>query len=474
MLLAGASATRDSTLSEPTQSVATVLTVTSSDGLLAALQNAHAGDTIQLAAGNYGSISLAGLHFDGTVTIQSADSANQAVLSGLTVDSSSGLAFNHLDVAMNGPVYGVTVTNSSNIAFSADKVHNTDGLDEGVGFFIRDSSGVSVTGSEITKVGSGIGQLDNTNLNFSNNNIHDLETDGIFGGGSSNVTVAGNHFTDFHPAVGDHPDAIQFWGSATGAAPSDIVIADNVITRGSGDPIQGIFIENTQNLTITGNAMTGTMFNGISLSGSTNALVQDNVVQGDTDMPSRIIARDGSVNVTVTGNSVSSDVVNLQQAGGADNVNFVLGPNTTIPTAAIGDVSLLTTWVTQNGGLAVIGTTGTDVLTGGSTGDLLVSVGGTDTMTGGAGADVFYFQKAPTVAAQITDFTHGQDTLDLHTLLTAYQGTDPVADQWVKFQTDTTGTTVLVDVDGPTGSASFVAVAKLAGVTALSSTDWIF
>ncbi|WP_299538797.1 hypothetical protein, partial [Phenylobacterium sp.] len=61
--------------------MATVLTVTSSDGLLAALQNAHAGDTIQLAAGNYGSISLAGLHFDGTVTIQSADSANQAVLS---------------------------------------------------------------------------------------------------------------------------------------------------------------------------------------------------------------------------------------------------------------------------------------------------------------------------------------------------------------------------------------------------------
>ncbi|MDB5436463.1 MAG: hypothetical protein JWR47_2720, partial [Phenylobacterium sp.] len=57
---------------------------------------------------------------------------------------------------------------------------------------------------------------------------------------------------------------------------------------------------------------------------------------------------------TVTGNSVSSDVVNLQQAGGADNVNFVLGPNTTIPTAAIGDVSLLNTWLAQHTGTSVV------------------------------------------------------------------------------------------------------------------------
>jgi parallel beta-helix repeat protein len=439
--------------------------VTTSDGLWSALKTAHAGDTVLLAPGTYSTVSLSNFHFDGTVTIQSADPTHEAVVNGIMLNTSSGLAFNNIELVANGTGTGATVVSSSNISLSGLTVHGDSTTPQGLGALVRDSSNVSISNSDFTQLGSGIAHLNSTNINFSNNTLHNLETDGIFGGGSTHVVVDGNQFTDFHPLTGDHPDAIQFWGNADGSPGSDIAITNNVITRGAGDPIQGVFIENSQNLVISGNAMTGTLFNGISLSTSGNASVENNLVQGATDMPSRIIVRDGSTNVTVAGNTITQDVVNLHQAGGADNVNFILGPNTTIGSAAVGDVSTLNAFVAQEALGKVVGTSGNDVLT---------TNGGADTMTGGAGADTFYFQKAPTGVNLITDFTHGQDTLDLHTLLANYHGTDPVADQWVKFQSDATGTTVYVDTDGPTGAGAYVAVAKLAGVTSLVSTDWVF
>jgi parallel beta-helix repeat protein len=330
------------------------VTVTTSDGLYAALKAAHPGDTIQLAAGNYTAIDLSNFNFNGTVTIQSADPAHEAVFTGLSMSNSSGLAFKNMQVSMTGDGYGVYVGGgSSNIAFSAVDVHGVTavpGAAVGLGYFIRDSSGVSITNSQLSDLGSGIGHYNDNGLTISNNTLTNLEADGIFGGGSSHVVVTGNQLSDFHPAVGDHPDAIQFWGSSAGLpTPSDITIADNVITRGAGDVMQGIFIENSQNLTITGNAMAGTMYNGISLSNSTNTLIQNNFVQGDVDMSSWIIARNGSVNVTVTGNTVSSTIIST-----SDNVNYVQGPNTTIAPAAIGDVSLLNTWVSQHSGVTVV------------------------------------------------------------------------------------------------------------------------
>jgi Right handed beta helix region len=453
------------------------VTVTNAADLMTALNSAHAGDTINLAAGNYGTVSLYGLHFNGTVTIQSADNANEAVINSLTVQSSSGISFSHVDLAMTGGGYGAYVLSSQNIAFdsfTAQGTPDSTGAAQGVAFFARASSGVSVTNSEISQVGVGIVDLDSDHLTFANNYIHDVQSDGIDNAGSSNVVIAGNRFTNFHPVDGDHPDAIQFWAGSNGTAGNNITVADNVITRGNGDVMQGIFVEATQNISITGNAMAGTMYNGISVSTTTNALIQNNFVQGYNDMGSRIIARDASANVTVTGNTISEPVVNLQVSTEPNVTNFVLGTNTLISTSAIGDTSALNNWVTQTGGSVLVGTAGNDILTGTSGNNLFVAVGGLDTMTGGGGNDVFSFQALPSGVDQITDFVHGQDTLDLHALLNNYTGSNPVADQWVKFTSDSTGTTVYVDSDGPSGSASFTAVAKLVGVTSITSSDWIF
>ncbi|HXD25616.1 MAG TPA: right-handed parallel beta-helix repeat-containing protein, partial [Propionibacteriaceae bacterium] len=303
------------------------MTISNSDGLWAALKSAHAGDTILLAPGVYTPIWLNGFHFDGTVTITSADPANQAVLNGVTLNDVSGLNLDHLNVAVNGSAStGVSVMNSASVTLSNLAVMGTTGIDEGVGVMVRASRDVVVTASDFTKIGSAIGHLDSHDVTISNNDIHDIKTDGIFGGGSTAVHVIANHISTFHPAPGDHPDAIQFWGSSTGAAGDDITISDNVITRGAGDMIQGIFLEASNHVTITGNAMAGTMYSGISLYGVQTGLVQDNFVQGFTDEDSRIIIRGQSSNITVDHN-VTTDLMNYQD-GGLPNPNYVASDNT--------------------------------------------------------------------------------------------------------------------------------------------------
>ena len=330
-----------------------VVTVSGSDGLMAALQGAQAGDTILLAPGTYSAIYIGGLHFDGAVTIQSADPAHQAVLNGITFDGSSGLALNNVDVAVNGSwAKGVTVMSSANISMSGLTVHGVTGVDEGVGVSVRNSQGITVSSSDFTKVGSGIGFADSSNLTFAHNTFHDLETDGIFGGGSSHVVVDGNAFSDFHPMPGDHPDAIQFFAGTGGVHGSDITVSNNVITRGAGEVIQGIFVEATDNITIVGNAMTGTAYNGISLSTTSGALVQDNFVQGFADMGSRIITRGESSNVTVTHNT--SESVVTYNDDGMPLPNYVATDNTIIPAAAINDLSTINDWLSKHVGTPLV------------------------------------------------------------------------------------------------------------------------
>jgi len=125
--------------------------------------------------------------------------------------------------------------------------------------------------------------------------------------------------------------------------------------------------------------------------------------------------------------------------------------------------------ITSNGVGATLNGAGGD--------DVLVSNGGRDVLTGGTGRDVFQFASPPAATARITDFTVGQDVLDLRALLTGYAGPAPVIDGWVTFASDGAGGTIVnVDPDGPAAPHPLVAVADLVGVsTPLSmQSDWIF
>ncbi|MGA0606021.1 sialate O-acetylesterase [Phenylobacterium sp. VNQ135] len=101
-----------------------------------------------------------------------------------------------------------------------------------------------------------------------------------------------------------------------------------------------------------------------------------------------------------------------------------------------------------------------DALIGGAGADTLNASQGSDVLTGGGGADVFAWAAQPWSPARVTDFTAGEDRLDLSDLLKAagYSGADPVADGWVfLFDDGAGGQKVLVDPDGPGGAwANFV------------------
>jgi beta-glucanase (GH16 family)/Ca2+-binding RTX toxin-like protein len=107
------------------------------------------------------------------------------------------------------------------------------------------------------------------------------------------------------------------------------------------------------------------------------------------------------------------------------------------------------------------------VLVGGAGADTFNAGQGSDTMTGGAGGDTFAWAKNPWSPGTITDFQVGVDKLDVSKVYAnGYHGTDPLADHYALFVSDGHGgAAVLIDPDGPSGSAAFNYVADLLGVS---------
>jgi len=94
------------------------------------------------------------------------------------------------------------------------------------------------------------------------------------------------------------------------------------------------------------------------------------------------------------------------------------------------------------------------VLTGGSGEDTFYAGHNSVIMTGDGGVDTYIFQYLPWNAGHITDFSVGNDKINLSALFTAsgYAGSDPVADGYLQFLSDGAGATqVLYDSDGPGG-----------------------
>lgn len=327
-------------------------TVSTSAQLVAALKSAASGDVIKLAAGEYTPITLRDINFAGNVTIQSEDNNHPATITALTIRESSGLTFKNLEMYVapgkNNPIQASA---SKNITFDSLDVHGTlDGspADDASAMLIRNSDNIVIKNSEFQQLWHGVGLLDNTNVTITGNSFHDIRTDGVRGGGNSNLTVSGNYFTDFYPAAGDHPDAIQLWTTNTTERVSNITIADNTIVRGEGAPTQGIFLRDQvgtlpfQNVTITGNALIGTGYNGIAVGHADNLTISDNDVVSVQGMESWI--RLDKVNSgTVSNNSAARYIYSTSpNVAKADNLQTAM--------ISLGDVRRLGSWIDAHAG----------------------------------------------------------------------------------------------------------------------------
>jgi Ca2+-binding RTX toxin-like protein len=374
-------------------------TVDSAAALNAALKNAHSGDTILLASGTYAGVAATDLHFADGVTVTAAQGAH-AVLTSLTVKASSGLTFTGLEFyadpsGVQNPF--LVRSGSTDIHFDHLNVHGSlDGnpQDDVQGMLIRDSSNVSVTNSEFQQLWTGLAHQNMQGATVSGNSFHDIRMDAVRGGGSSFVTISGNTFTNFDPVTGDHADAIQFW-SLTAPA-HDITIAGNLIERGDGAVMQGVFMRDGgggmpfENVAITGNYLAGTSYNGVEVQGGEHVTVAGNYVQGYLDMYSRIYlstVSDGQL----TDNSANKYIIDSTDTG------LTMTGNAALAQASDGGAAALALWkLSHQQGVYLSGTSGADTLTGSNGADTLVGGAG-DRLTGGSGDDLYVVAGKSTI-----------------------------------------------------------------------------
>jgi nitrous oxidase accessory protein NosD len=331
--------------------------------LQAELLTAVDGDIIRVAAGSYPFTLVTGKVFGTDVTIKADNPASKPVFEGLHFRSCTHIKVQDIETTMSvAPRYGVymltctdmTVTGclargSAAVAFAAD-AH---------AMFARDSERITITDNEIKWTEFGIGHLDCDTLTITDNDIHDIQCDGVRGGGSNNVTVDANRIYNFFPLTGDHADGIQFWTTNVARVTTNITVTNNLIYRGAGSSSilpQGVFFRDQigaryHGITITGNAIVGGLYNGICVQGytlngvptySTGVVIEDNFILGFSDQRSwlRITLTDGA---SFSNNEYSylANAANVNLTTGSGNVKLT---EATTP----GDYTLLDAWLVDH------------------------------------------------------------------------------------------------------------------------------
>lgn len=323
--------------------MATII-VSNANGLNAALAAAKGGDTIKLAAGNYGDFIVKGKVFASDVTITSLSDTNPAQFHSLSITGSQGLNFVGLKVdfaptetTMNFSS-AVKISDSSDISFiggeikggpsvngvpqsatELDKTGNVIGLPTGRGLTIERSSNVTVEDTEIHHVHRGLVLSKSSDLTIKDNHIHDVRTSPIVGGGLNRVVIEGNHVHDSTPfrwGSVDHADFIHLWtdpDAQTGPS-TDIRIVNNVIEQGKGEAILGIYLDDNQNklgfsnVTISNNLIMNGNGQGLRLENVFDSVVTNNTLlqtSGSTKDAPGIKITFGSHDLVVSGNFAS-------------------------------------------------------------------------------------------------------------------------------------------------------------------------
>ena len=262
--------------------------------LAAAVAKVTGGETILLAAGDYGSLSVMNKLLTATVTIKSADSAHDAVFANIRVHNSSGFVFSDIDVhrplAAGEPDWtqAVYVSNSKRIDFVG--VDFTGSLDnnpwnDGVGLRVAYSQDFRVVDSTFAQWNNAATFEHVDRLAVIGNSVTDVR-EGLDFAAVHNVTIAQNRLFGFDPnlAAGDHSDSIQFWNAGVNEGSTHVVIRDNVMMQGANGGIHGILIgaENPlarhSDFVIENNLYNGDARHGISIYGVDGAVIRGNTV----------------------------------------------------------------------------------------------------------------------------------------------------------------------------------------------------
>ncbi|MGD9811840.1 MAG: right-handed parallel beta-helix repeat-containing protein [Sphingobium sp.] len=268
-----------------------VVPVSSMEELVREAKRAKQKTVLRLAPGRYEGGYLSDVKSAAGLTIESANPADPAVIRGLTIKGSSGIRLRRLlfstPLGQPGKQYLLLVMGSSNIAIDdVELVGEGDPATDKMisALMLRNCSDVRVSGSRFSRFRYALSFLGGDGITLERNELRDLRTDAIRGGGADNLTIRNNVIGNFQPANGDHPDGVQLWSNDQSRPAKNIVIADNLVVRDQGGIIQGVFVRDTkrqmpfENVEISGNLVIGSMYNGISLDGAHGAQISKNIV----------------------------------------------------------------------------------------------------------------------------------------------------------------------------------------------------
>ncbi len=334
----------------------TTTTVSTTAELLAAPH--VGGDTILLNPGTYAGVNLTTWVPTSTVTIASATDT-QAAIQDMVVSGCHHLAFSRIEFFMDpagtDPYPWRVQSASDNISFTACLWHGSLDANPGndrSGPLIQSSTNITMSYCEFYQLGFGVVHSICDGLTFNNNYIHDIRSDGLHGS-SWNVSITRNYFTNFYPALGDHPDAIQFFDEIIGGTdyvPHDVVMAENAYLRDAGAATEGIFcrlldnnVNKYLNFDINNNLLIGTQYNGITVIGADGLDIVNNTLVSITGFTSRVWIGNSNA-VTETGNSAAAFIY----GSGAGPQTFDPNTsNTNITVSGNSTTGEVATWSTQ-------------------------------------------------------------------------------------------------------------------------------
>ncbi len=363
--------------------MSTTITVSTLQELITALGQASGGETILLAPGSYGQLSLTmktgiDLTFPSNVTIAAADPAAPPVFSGLDLRDATNLVFRDITFDYSyqsgqaASFAAFVVEGGSGIAFTdcrfdGDTASGTgtfaDGYASGYGLHLVGVKDIVVEGSEFTTFMRGMVVDNCDNVVIRGNEMQDMRSEGLNLCAVQGVLIEDNHIHDFRtaPGSGDHPDMIQFWTNGTTRPSTDIVIRNNLLDIGDGDWTQSIFMRNDlvdrglagpemyyQNVLIEGNVIVNAHCWGIYVGETAGLTIRSNSVLHDdgrladgTDAPveiPRIHLNGPSTGVTITQNATSGITSSTSQAGWTVTNNAIVQDQNALGAGFYGNV----------------------------------------------------------------------------------------------------------------------------------------
>ncbi|MFA9230634.1 MAG: LamG-like jellyroll fold domain-containing protein [Microgenomates group bacterium] len=284
------------------------ITVTTTAELTAAMQLiARQGGGTILLDGNGGPYSISAKDYGSAlapVVLAPLDPANPPHVKSVAFNNVSHVAITGMDVnpGVANNVGDIMISNSDHIALIDNTMTGTaNGFLSETGTatkgdncaLIRNSQQISIIDNTISNYNHGMAFLEIKGLEFSGNDVSQLQGDGFRGGGLQNIDISGNHFHDFYGSTQtlNHSDMIQIWGTHAVTLTQNVSITGNILDAGSGAATQTIFIRNDafgagtsavngyfKNITVSDNVISNGTYHGIMVSDTNGVNVTSNTV----------------------------------------------------------------------------------------------------------------------------------------------------------------------------------------------------